>query len=267
VPAPFNLEAVTDAYPTMYEDSMNTVLQQECIRYNKVTNMLLRSLGDVLKALKGEVVMTSELEEMGSSLFTNAVPSMWSKVAYPSLKPLATWVPDFCARLSFVQRWIDQGKPSIYWLSGFFFPQAFITGTMQNHARKYQLPIDTISFGYNLFEQREDGQYEAPKDGALVQGLFIEGARWDPAKKLLQESRAKELFTSLPPIHIEPIQDRPAEVEGVYYTPVYKTAQRFGVLSTTGHSTNFVMTIEIPSDLPQTHWVKRGAAALLALSF
>eukprot|EP00965_Chrysotila_dentata_P250203 6209311-Pleurochrysis_carterae.AAC.2 len=48
-----------------------------------------------------------------------------------------------------------------------------------------------------------------------------------------QESRAKELFTSLPPIHIEPIQNRPAEVEGVYYTPVYKTAQRFGVLSTT----------------------------------
>jgi dynein heavy chain len=30
----FSLEAVGNAYPTSYEESMNTVLFQECVRYN-----------------------------------------------------------------------------------------------------------------------------------------------------------------------------------------------------------------------------------------
>ena len=55
---------------------MNTVLQQECIRYNKVLRMLLSSLKDVRKALKGEVVMTSELEAMGNQVFNNQVPTV-----------------------------------------------------------------------------------------------------------------------------------------------------------------------------------------------
>jgi dynein heavy chain, axonemal len=84
MPAPFNLEKVSDAYPTTYTESMNTVLQQECIRYNKVINKVSASLRDVRKGLKGEVVMTAELDTMGTSLFNNQVPEMWAKVAYPS---------------------------------------------------------------------------------------------------------------------------------------------------------------------------------------
>ena len=265
VPKPFNLESVAEAYPTIYEESMNTVVQQECIRYNKVIVKILATLKDFRKALKGEVVMTQELEEMATQLFNNQVPEMWAKVAYPSMKPLGSWVPDLTQRLAFLQKWLDEGKPPAFWIAGFFFPQAFLTGTMQNHARKYQLPIDTVSYGYQLTHDVPEEVTAPPTDGVLIFGMYLEGARINAQTHLLEESASKELFTSMPMMHLLPVDHRVQPETGIYITPVYKTLARFGTLSTTGHSTNFVMACELASDRPQQHWTKRGVAAFLSL--
>ena len=66
------------------------------------------------------------------------------------MKPLAAWVTDLIARMKFIQNWIDTGMPIVYWISGFFFPQAFLTGTLQNYARKNVISIDVISFGFDV---------------------------------------------------------------------------------------------------------------------
>jgi len=212
-------------------------------------------------------VMTAELEAMGNQLFNNFVPDMWAKAAYPSLKPLATWVPDLLKRIEFIQSWYDVGKPNCFWISGFYFPQAFITGVMQNHARKYTLPIDCVTYGYNVRDDADPKTAAAADDGALTHGCFIEGARWCDQTHMLQESRPKELYTDLPIIHLLPIANRKTPTEGIYNCPVYKTLARFGVLSTTGHSTNFVMAIELPTDRAEQHWIKRGLACITALNY
>lgn len=58
----YDIENVQLSYPVVYEESMNTVLIQECIRYNKLVSVILGSLPQLLKALKGSVAMTAELE-------------------------------------------------------------------------------------------------------------------------------------------------------------------------------------------------------------
>jgi len=62
---------VGKVYPTSYSESMNTVLYQECVRYNRLLVEMKINLINVRKALKGEVVMSEDLEKLSNSVFDN----------------------------------------------------------------------------------------------------------------------------------------------------------------------------------------------------
>jgi len=269
IPPNFDVEEAAKKHPIKYEDSMNTVLQQELFRYNKLTTIVRSSLINVGKAIKGEVPLSLELEEVCDSLHSNHVPDIWHKRAYPSLKPLASWVLDFLERLRFMQRWVDEGAPESFWLSGFFFTQSFLTGAKQNFARKHVIAIDHIDFDFIIIS--DETKYDltkAPEDGVYVSGLFLEGARWDDKKEAIDESHPKVLFTTMRSIWILPGNVEEIDYGHSYKCPVYKTARRAGTLSTTGHSTNFVLYLYMPIQKKHKdkHWVKRGVALLTQLS-
>ena len=69
---------------------------------------------------------------------------------------------------------------------------------------------------------------ELPEDGCYINGLFLEGARWDAIHHQLAESRPKELYTDMPVIWLQPQANRKIPETGVYDCPTYKTLTRAG---------------------------------------
>jgi dynein heavy chain len=282
IPASFDVEAAAAAYPVRHDQSMNTVLVQELIRYNRLLGVVRSTLKQLGDAVQGLVVMTSQLETAAASLQSGRVPSSWISAGYPSLKPLATWVADLVARIAFFSDWVAHGPPAAFWISGFFFTQSFLTGTLQNYARRCKLPIDTIDFEFEVLNSISGSDARAgsvtapPQDGAYVYGLYLEGAAWDVDKGTLMEQAPQQLLCEMPAIWFKP-QSSAAGGAGAaaaatpdhrYSCPVYRTALRRGTLSTTGHSTMWLINVKLPmpSHASEQHYIKRGAALLCQTS-
>jgi len=103
LPNNYDLDAATTKYPAVYSESMNTVLIQEMEHFNVLLSVIRRSLQDLIKAIKGTIVMTPELENIALSLSTAKFPVFWLKFSYPSLKSLGGYIANFIERLNFLQ--------------------------------------------------------------------------------------------------------------------------------------------------------------------
>ena len=120
LPDVFDIEEVFRMFPTDYNESMNTVLLQEIIRYNVLIATMKKTIKTLKMALLGKIVMSEEMEKMAASLFINQVPLIWSKV-FLSLKPLSSWTTDFLRRIEFLDQWVKAKKtPMYFWISGNF---------------------------------------------------------------------------------------------------------------------------------------------------
>jgi len=231
-------------------------------RYNNLLAVLRSTLAGLKMALKGEALMSATLDEVRFAMTTNIVPNTWRKAAYPSKKPLASWLKDLYKKLEMMDNWLRNGQPPVFWIAGLFFPQGFLTGVLQNHARKYQIAIDRLNYGFTVMDYYENNEKLEPvQDGVYISGLFMDGARWDVKDHLVRDSHFGELFSLMPILHFRPEVNHVLK-KGLYVCPVYKTSTRAGQLSTTGMSTNFVLAVELPVDIAPETWILKGVACL-----
>ena len=223
-----------------------------------------QSLIDVKAAIKGEALLSVELEEALNQMINNQIPDLWLKKSFVSLKPLGSYIKDLKDRLAFMQEWLDTKIPDIFWINKFFFVHGFLTSAKQNYARDKKIPIDTMTLDFEVI--RDPDTVEVPNHGVLILGMNMEGFKWDHRDFVCSESDPKILFSAAPMIWFKPVSAVDKVTRGVFPCPVYLTMERRGVLATTGHSTNFVIKVSLPTDRPVSHWIKRGAAMVCALS-
>jgi len=217
--------------------------------------------------VKGLVVFSPELEAVADGCLTNKTPDPWMGVSYPSLKPLLSYYEDFSERMKFMGRWIKDGIPFLFWFSAYFFQQAFLTGVLQNFARKDKIAIDRCTWNFEVLAA-SFRPTEHPTAGTYINGLFMDGARWDDESMCVADSFPKVLWSEMSPVWLKPLDavDDKHDYDKLYNCPIYKTSERKGVLSTSGHSSNFIMWLAIPHSCQPPHseqfWTKRGVALI-----
>ena len=294
LPRRFDIDELATKFPLSADGPpMNTVLIQEVRRFNRLLDVISSSLAQLLLALRGRSVMSAELDTLRAELERGDVPNMWASASYPTALPVGGYVDDLVQRLSVFAAWASTGEPrAVFWLGGFFFPHSFLTGVLQIHCRAQQCTIDTLSWRVEV--QSQAAQMSVPPaEGCYVGGLYLDGCAWDDHRRCLVDSRAGVVHaiqvTPFPVVHLVPTSTsikstphpppqnahsaydeepshNPSAAKQLHYyeCPLYRTAERRGVLLTTGHSSNFVTSVSLPiSDtLLPDHLTIRGVALL-----
>ncbi|XP_047429543.1 dynein axonemal heavy chain 2 [Mugil cephalus] len=261
IPAPIDYEHTR----SLLQENMsplNVVLLQEIQRYNSLLETIISSLVELERGIKGLVVMSPNMEESFNCIHDARVPPLWDK-AYPSLKPLAAWTRDLCQRVDQFAAWAGTTQPpTLFWLSGFTFPNGFLTAVLQSSARQYNISVDTLSWEFIVSTLDDSNLLHPPKDGVYVRGLYLEGAGWDKRNSCLVEAEPMQMVCPIPTIHFKPVENRKKMAKRMYLCPCYY----FPVRSGGAGRASFVVGVELKSgDVSPDHWIKRGTALLLSL--
>uniref|UniRef100_A0A8D3AF65 Dynein heavy chain 5 axonemal n=1 Tax=Scophthalmus maximus TaxID=52904 RepID=A0A8D3AF65_SCOMX len=247
---------------------MNIFLRQEVDRMQRIISSVRSTLTDLQLAIDGTIIMSEDLRDALDCMFDARIPRLWLRISWPSAT-LGFWFSELLERNQQISGWISVGRPNLFWLTGFFNPQGFLTAMRQETTRaniSRGWALDTVILSNTVTKMmREDVSAPPPGDvgGVYIYGLFLDGAGWDRRGVKLSEAPSKVLFTPLPVVHVFAISAANA-AEGkrqpgggavsLYSCPVYKKPRRTDQY--------FIFSLLLRSSQAAEHWTLRGTALL-----
>lgn len=127
-------------------NSMNIFLRQEIDRMQKVISILRSSLSDLKLAIEGTIIMSEvsaylthhflflwiflllivylfqNLRDALDNMYDARIPQIWKRVSWDS-STLGFWFTELLERNAQFSTWIFEGRPNVFWMTGFFNPQ------------------------------------------------------------------------------------------------------------------------------------------------
>lgn len=125
---------------------------------------------------------------------------------------------------------------------------------MQQTARKNEWPLDSMCLHCDVMKKSRDEIATAPREGAYINGLYMEGAQWDTQFGVITDARLKDLYPQMPVVYIKAITQDKQELKNIYECPVYKTKSR---------GPTYVWTFNLRTKDKSTKWTLAGVAILL----
>jgi len=116
------------------------------------------------------------------AIFLDKIPATWAKLAFPSTRGLGSWLDNLKHRLDQLNLWKEEPEkvPKVVFLNRLFNPQSFLTAIKQKNSRETKYELNKLYIQTDITKKWYYEQDLAlPKEGALVFGFQVEGARWE----------------------------------------------------------------------------------------
>ena len=279
---------------------LNIFLFQEVQRLQGVIDRVKSTLSIVMQAIRGEVVVTAETMDAINAIYDARVARSWLYSAAGDelswLTPsLGVWYGGLLLRDTQFRSWLQSGRPTSFWMTGFFNPQGFLTAIQQEITRSHKnenWALDSVVLHAEVTDLNQDNVKSAPKvsyssylsfifkchflilylisiqEGVYVHGLFMDGASWSNSEASIVESAPKKLFSPMPIILVTAVTKSARKTIassgnygpfGGYECPVYKYPAR------TDRYLIFSILLASHQQKP-IHWILRGVALLCSTS-
>jgi len=214
-------------------------LLQELERMNLILSTMMTQLTELELGLSGALNISDAMDALINALYINQVPPAWLKICGQigptgtyNRKNLSSWWADLQLRWKQLEDWSAPSKPievcpPSVWIPGTFNPMGYVTACMQVTSRLKNFSLDSMRVQMDVTSFADSSAIESqPEEGTYVHGLFMEGARWDMEENCIAESRPKELYPTMPVIHIIAVTVDEVKTEGFYTCPIFTTTIR-----------------------------------------
>lgn len=62
----------------------------------------------------------------------------------------------------------------MFWLSGFYFTQSFLSGVLQNYSRKHKIPIDQLGYEFEITKYEQETEvFKTPEWGVYCRVIIL----------------------------------------------------------------------------------------------
>ncbi len=235
------------------------VLMQELERFNILTAQIQSSLTLIIMAIKGEIAMSSELDELANFLFNGFLPNSWRELAPLTEKKLASWIAHYMNRLEQYKAWIEKGEPIVMWISGLHVPESYLSALVQIACRAKGWALDKSTKITEVTTWINPSDVKEKADiGSFISGLYMEGSRWDSTQNCVMKQNPKELCCEMPVIKIIPVETNKVKLRDKLITPVYVTQARRNP-----RGDGLVFEAQLNTKEHPSHWILQGVCLVL----
>ncbi|THH01513.1 hypothetical protein EW026_g1200 [Hermanssonia centrifuga] len=229
------------------QDPLYRLFYREGSIGHKLLSQVRRDLTDVVKVCDGELKQTNHLRTLMSSLTKGTIPTHWRRYKVHKAMAVSEWISDLARRLAQLAQiaGLDNLSNVEVWLSGLFFPEAYITATRQAVAHRKKWSLETLHLQLDIERVNDPGAF-------ILDGLTLEGATWSSDKLMLSDGETVRLNPSQ--VRWVQVEDKIASTSATVNLPVYLNSDRSDVL----------FTVDLPFDSTAGSLVATRAVCLTA---